>query len=58
MDDEGLANGPALIRPNPKAARGGHRATATKLIADIQVEMAKDDGGSKIKLGVFLKKTG
>jgi len=46
--------GPIVPRPNPGASRRGHRATATKLRADIQEEL--DDGGDKLKLGVFLRK--
>ena len=45
-----------MTRPNPKAVRRGHRATATKLMAEVLAEMEKDDGGSRIKLGVYLNK--
>ena len=46
--------GQAVPRPNPRASRKGHRATVTKLRAEIQAEL--DDGGDKLKLGVYLKK--
>ena len=35
--------GQVVPRPNPKASRKGHRATVTKLRAEIQDEL--DDGG-------------
>ena len=46
--------GPEVPRPTARASRAGHRATATKLRADIQEEL--DDGGDKLKLGVFYRK--
>ena len=42
--------------PNPKAIRRGHRATATRLMADVKTEVEKEEGGSRIKLGVYLNK--
>ena len=43
--DEHLGAEPLMVRPtNPRAARGGHRSTATKLIGDVQIEMAKEGG--------------
>ena len=55
MTHEHPADAPVMIRPNPKATRRGHRATATKLIADIQVELAKDDGGIKLSWGCSIE---
>ena len=43
-----------MPRPNPRASRKGHRATVTKLRAEIHAEL--DEGGDKLKLGVFLRK--
>ena len=43
---------------NPKVARRGLRSGVTKLLAEIRGELDKGDGGSKVKLGVFLNKMG
>jgi len=41
---------------NPKAARGGHRSSATKLIAAAKTELDKGEGGSLVVMGVLLNK--
>ena len=55
-DDDALGNEPIVVRTtNPRAARRGHRATATKLTADIHAEMAKDGGGIKLSWGCSIE---
>ena len=41
---------------NPKAMRGGHRSSATRLITEVKAELDKDDGGSLETLGVIHNK--
>ena len=36
--------------------RGGHRSSATRLITEAKTELAKDDGGSIVTLGVIQNK--
>ena len=43
---------------NPKVARRGLRSGVTKLLTEIRDELNKEDGGSKVKLGVYLNKMG
>ena len=45
-----------MTNPNLKAARGGQRSSATKLMTDAKAELAKPGGGDIVTLGVLHSK--